>query len=53
MEQRQLCLDYDGMGNYGRFPAIKNKLIKGLDMWNLFRIFVSTNGENPSKNLVS
>ena len=38
-------LDYDGMGNFSRFPPDEKKVKKSLDMWKSFRIFVSTNRE--------
>ena len=45
-------LDYDGMGNFSRFPPDEKKVKKSLDIWKSFRIFVSTNGERPSKKQV-
>ena len=36
-------LDYDGMGNFGRFPISEKKVKKSLELWKTFRIFVSTN----------
>ena len=34
------------------FHPMKKKVKKSLDIWKSFRIFVSTNGERPSKKQV-
>lgn len=46
-------IDYDGMGDFSRFPPDEKKVKRGLDIWKSFRIFVSTNVEKLSKNSVS
>jgi len=39
MELNRECLDYDGVGNYGRFPKIDKKVKKSLYMSIFIRIF--------------
>ena len=46
-------LDYDGMGNFGRFPASEKKVKKSLELWKTFRIFVSNKFQKSTKNRVS
>jgi hypothetical protein len=45
-------LDYDGMGNFGRFPASEKKVKKSLELWKTFRIFVSNKSQKSTKNRV-
>jgi hypothetical protein len=45
-------LDYDGMGNFGRFPTSEKKVKKSLELWKTFRIFVSNKSQKSTKNRV-
>jgi len=53
MKGKPLCVDYDGMGDFSRFPTQKKKSKKDLEVWKTFRIFVSNKFQVATKNLVS
>ena len=53
MKRKPLCVDYDGMGDFSRFPAPKNNSKNSLELWKTFRIFVSNKFQVTTKNLVS
>ncbi len=42
----QQCMDYDSMGNHGRFPMKKNRQIKKNLLTLLFEKFKRKNGKN-------
>jgi len=45
-------LDYDGMGDFSRFPADEKKVKKSLELLKTFRIFVSNKFQATTKNSV-
>ena len=53
MKGKPLCVDYDGMGDFSRFPVSKNNSKKDLVLWKTFRIFVSNKFQKSTKNRVS
>jgi hypothetical protein len=48
MKRKPLCSDYDGMGDFSRFPPAQKNSKKDLVVWNFFRIFVSNKLKRPS-----
>ena len=51
--RNSICVDYDAMGNFSRFPTAQNQVKTDLVLWKFFRIFVSNKSKNPTKNRVS
>ena len=47
------CVDFDGMGDFSRFPSPEKREKKGLVVPSFFRIFVSNKSKKPTKNRVS
>lgn len=50
---KPLCLDYDGMGDFSRFPSPEKNVKKSFDITDFFRIFVSNKFKKSTKNRVS
>jgi hypothetical protein len=50
--QKPICVDLDGMGDFSRFPFPEKKEKKSLVVSNFFRIFVSNKWKNTTKNSV-
>jgi len=52
-DRKPLCLDYDGMGDFSRFPSSEKNVKKSFDITDFFRIFVSNKSQKSTKNSVS
>ena len=50
--QKPICVDLDGMGDFSRFPSPVKREKKSLVIPNFFRIFVSNKSKEPTKNSV-
>ena len=52
-DRKPLCLDYDGMGDFSRFPNPEKNVKKSFDIKDFFRIFVENKFKKSTKNRVS